>query len=72
MHYNPVKRGYVDDPLHWRYSSARNYAGLEGLFPVVTDWLYGEPPDPEAACQIDGLDAERRDLRSHAERGNEK
>ena len=22
IHNNPVKRGYVDDPLHWRYSSA--------------------------------------------------
>src|SRR5439155_13893410 len=31
MHNNPVKRGYVDDPVHWRYSSARNYAGLTGL-----------------------------------------
>ncbi len=25
VHYNPVKRGYVDLPEHWRYSSARNY-----------------------------------------------
>jgi putative transposase len=38
MHLNPVKRGYVDDPVHWRHSSARNYAGLPGLFPVVTQW----------------------------------
>lgn len=30
IHYNPVKRGYVDDPLCWRYSSARNYAGRPG------------------------------------------
>jgi REP element-mobilizing transposase RayT len=37
-HNNPVKRGYVDDPTHWRHSSARNYAGLPGLFPVKTDW----------------------------------
>jgi putative transposase len=37
-HYNPVKRRYVDDPAHWRYSSARNYAGLPGLIEVVTDW----------------------------------
>ena len=37
-HLNPVKRGYVDDPTHWRWSSARNYAGLPGLIPVVTDW----------------------------------
>lgn len=33
-HYNPVKRGYVDDPVHWRYSSARNYVGKEGLISV--------------------------------------
>jgi REP element-mobilizing transposase RayT len=38
MHNNPVKRGYVDDPVHWRYSSARNYAGQTGLIEVVTDW----------------------------------
>ena len=38
MHNNPVERGYVDDPLDWRYSSARNYAGQPGLIQVVTDW----------------------------------
>jgi len=38
IHNNPVQRGYVDDPAHWRYSSARNYAGQPGLFEVVTDW----------------------------------
>jgi putative transposase len=38
IHYNPVKRGYVDDPTHWRYSSARNYAGMPGLIDVCTDW----------------------------------
>ena len=37
-HQNPVKRGYVDDPTHWRYSSARNYQGMAGLIDVVTDW----------------------------------
>jgi hypothetical protein len=30
MHNNPVVRGYGDAPLHWRYSSARNYAGQAG------------------------------------------
>lgn len=35
IHYNPVKRGYVDRPEDWRYSSARNYAGIEGLIPVT-------------------------------------
>jgi REP element-mobilizing transposase RayT len=34
-HYNPVKRGYVDEPIHWRYSSARNYAGMPGLLDVT-------------------------------------
>ena len=38
IHRNPLVRGYVDEPTHWRYSSARNYAGLPGLFPVVTNW----------------------------------
>jgi len=25
IHHNPVKRGYVDNATHWRYSSARDY-----------------------------------------------
>ncbi|BAP54786.1 hypothetical protein THII_0489 [Thioploca ingrica] len=39
LHNNPVKRGYVDQPEHWRYSSARNYVGLPGLLPVFTGWF---------------------------------
>ncbi len=39
IHYNPVKRGYVDEPEHLRYSSARNYADREGLIEVITDWI---------------------------------
>jgi len=38
IHDNPVKRGYVDEPVHWRYSSARNYAGMQGLIDVTTVW----------------------------------
>jgi len=38
IHNNPVARGYVDDPVHWRYSSARNYARRAGLIEVVTQW----------------------------------
>lgn len=38
MHNNPVRRGYVDDPVDWRYSSARNYAGSEGLLEVKKVW----------------------------------
>lgn len=38
IHHNPVRRGYVDDPCYWRYSSARNYAGEKGLIEVCTEW----------------------------------
>ena len=38
IHQNPVKRGYVDSAEHWRYSSARNYAGREGLIEVCREW----------------------------------
>jgi len=37
-HGNPRPRGYVDEAIHWRYSSARNYAGRPGLLDVVADW----------------------------------
>ena len=39
IHNNPVLRGFVDDPLHWRWSSARNYARQLGLIEIVTDWM---------------------------------
>ena len=38
IHHNPVKRGYIDKAEHWRYSSARNYAGEDGLLEVCTQW----------------------------------
>jgi putative transposase len=38
IHENPVKRGYVDFPEHWRYSSARSYLGQEGLLEVERQW----------------------------------
>jgi putative transposase len=38
IHQNPVKRGYVDEPEHWRWSSARCYAGREGAVEVFTSW----------------------------------
>ena len=37
IHNNPLRRGYVDDPVAWRYSSVRNHAGRAGLIDVVTD-----------------------------------
>jgi REP element-mobilizing transposase RayT len=38
VHQDPVKGGYVSDPTHWRYSSARNYARMESLVSVMIDW----------------------------------
>ena len=34
IHYNPVRRGSVSDELHWTYSSARNFTGIESVFEV--------------------------------------
>jgi putative transposase len=36
--FNPVSRGYVDEPKRGRYSSARNYEGEEGLLQIRIDW----------------------------------
>lgn len=38
IHQNPVKRGYVDEATHWRYSSARDYEGMRGLIDVERFW----------------------------------
>jgi REP element-mobilizing transposase RayT len=38
IHQNPVKRGFVDLPEHWRWSSARDYAGQPGLIDIDRDW----------------------------------
>ena len=38
IHQNPVKRGYVDEAKHWRYSSARDYEGVDGLLEVERFW----------------------------------
>ncbi len=35
IHNNPVKRGFVDRPEDWRYSSMRNYLGMKSLIPVT-------------------------------------
>lgn len=34
IHHNPVRRGYVECPEHWRYSSASQYGGLGSLLRV--------------------------------------
>lgn len=38
IHLNPVKRGYVDEARHWRYSSARDYEGIDGPVDVEKSW----------------------------------
>ncbi|MEA1915974.1 MAG: transposase [Campylobacterota bacterium] len=38
IHHNPVKRGYVDEAKHWRYSSARDYDDVIGLIDVERFW----------------------------------
>jgi putative transposase len=38
IHQNPVKRGYVDNPVHWRNSSARIYAGEIGVLNIDREW----------------------------------
>jgi len=38
IHNNPVKRGYVNLPWYWRYSSASNYEGMAGLI-EIDGWL---------------------------------
>jgi putative transposase len=38
IHYNPVRRGYVDCLEQWRYSSARQYSGEEGLVTIEPIW----------------------------------
>ncbi len=38
IHNNPVKCGFVDEQIHWRYSSAINYYNQEGLIDVITEW----------------------------------
>ena len=38
IHHNPVNRGYVNKPEHWRYSSAQNYIGNDGLLTISRIW----------------------------------
>jgi len=38
IHQNPVKRGYVDEAKYWRYSSARDYEGVDGLIEIEKMW----------------------------------
>jgi len=38
IHNNPVKRGYVDDAAHWRYSSARDYERVDVVIDIERFW----------------------------------
>jgi putative transposase len=38
IHNNPVRRGYVEEASYWRYSSAQNYEGKQGLVNVEMEW----------------------------------
>ncbi len=35
LHENPVKAGIVDNIWEYRYSSARNYCGMQGLLDIM-------------------------------------
>jgi putative transposase len=35
IHNNPVTAGWVDEPEHYLYSSARDYAGIKGLIDLI-------------------------------------
>ena len=40
LHENPMRKGLVSRPEHWRYSSAQNYlAGERGIGELPIDWL---------------------------------
>lgn len=34
IHNNPVEAGFVDEPGHWRYSSATDYSGGKGILEI--------------------------------------
>ena len=35
LHFNPVESGFVDEPEHWKTSSAIDYSGGKGLLDIV-------------------------------------
>jgi len=38
IHNNPVRAGWVEEPHEYLYSSAKNYAGMEGIMEVDFLW----------------------------------
>lgn len=41
IHNNPVKAGFVTEPTHWKYSSARNIADQDPAFEIDTIGFLG-------------------------------
>ncbi len=40
IHNNPVVQGFVTDPVHWKYSSARNYTDDETEFNIDNEGMH--------------------------------
>jgi hypothetical protein len=41
MHRNPVKRGLVEKPEDWQWSSFRHYVtGVEGVVEIESEWTW--------------------------------
>ena len=40
IHNNPVKSGFVTDPVDWKYSSARNYADDDSVLKIDNEGLH--------------------------------
>ena len=38
IHRNPVRRGLVEKPEHWKWSSYRHYASVEDCGVVIESW----------------------------------
>jgi hypothetical protein len=38
IHYNPGKRGHLNDVVDWSYCSAHNHVGVPRMVPVIPEW----------------------------------
>lgn len=38
IHFNPIRRGIVEKPTKWIYSSAANYEDLPGILDISIEW----------------------------------
>jgi len=54
IHYNPVRKGFVELPEHWKYSSARNWIlGDDRIIKIDRDSLWPEGKAPGAIVKSD-------------------